>query len=279
MGRAFVTKLWNATRFILNYPENGEAGEMSVSDRWILSEFNRTAREYDRLLEECEFSEAMRLIYGFAWNQFADWYIEIAKAAPSSETPRVLREVFLGTLKLLHPVMPFATEEMAGIMGEEGPLARGSFPAFDPSLEDAGADALLGRTRRAVSAVRSFRAESKVDGELAGRVVGEVDPAVFSSLSGVKLVGSMDGDATATLPAGDVVVELSLSEEMRRGEIERLRKEISRVEGEVKRAEGKLQNAKFVERAPADVVSAEREKLETNGRMLDALNARLEGYL
>jgi valyl-tRNA synthetase len=190
-----------------------------------------------------------------------------------------LREVFLGILKLLHPVMPFATEEMAGIMGEEGPLARGSFPVFDPSLEDARADALLGRTRRAVSAVRSFRAESKVDGELAGRVVGEVDPAAFSSLSGVKLVGSTDGDATATLPAGDVVVELSLSEEMRRGEIERLRKEISRVEGEVKRAEGKLQNAKFVERAPADVVSAEREKLETNGRMLDTLNARLEGYL
>jgi valyl-tRNA synthetase len=279
MGRAFVTKLWNAARFILNYPESGEPGEVSVSDRWILSEFNRTAREYDRLLEECEFSEAMRLIYSFAWNQFADWYIEIAKAAPSPEAPRVLRQVFLGTLKLLHPVMPFATEEMAGIMGEEGPLARGSFPAFDPSLEDAEADALLGRTRRAVSAVRSFRAESKVDGELAGRVVGEVDPEVFSSLSGVKLVGSMDGDATATLPAGDVVVELSLSEEMRRGEIERLRKEISRVEGEVKRAEGKLQNAKFVERAPADVVSAEREKLETNGRMLDTLNARLEGYL
>jgi len=279
MGRAFVTKLWNATRFILNYPENGESAEMSVSDRWILSEFNRTAREYDRLLEDCEFSEAMRLIYSFAWNQFADWYIEIAKAAPSPETPRILREVFLGTLKLLHPVMPFATEEMAGILGEEGPLVRREFPVYDPGLEDSGADALLGRTRWAVSAVRSFRAESKVDGELAGRVVGEVDPEVFSSLSGVKLVGSVDGDATATLPAGDVVVELSLSEEMRRGEIERLRKEISRVEGEVKRAEGKLQNAKFVERAPADVVSAEREKLETNGRMLDTLNARLEGYL
>jgi valyl-tRNA synthetase len=176
--------------------------------------------------------------------------------------------------------MPFATEEMAGIMGEEGPLARGSFPVFDPSPEDARADALLGRTRRAVSAVRSFRAESKVDGELAGRVVGEVDAAVFTGLSGVKLVGSMDdGDATATLPAGDVVVELSLSEEMRRGEIERLRKEISRVEGEVKRAEGKLGNAKFVERAPADVVSAEREKLKTNGRMRDTLKARLESYL
>nr|MDQ3377080.1 class I tRNA ligase family protein [Actinomycetota bacterium] len=279
MGRAFVTKLWNATRFILNYPEAETSGDMSVSDCWIISEFNRTAREYDRLLEECEFSEAMRLIYGFAWNQFADWYIEIAKAAPSPATPRVLREVFLGTLKLLHPVMPFVTEEMANIMGEDGPLARGEFPAYDPSLEDAEADALLGRTRRAVSAVRSFRAESKVEGELAGRVVGEVDPEVFSSLSGVKFVASMDGDATATLPAGDVVVELSLSEEMRRGEIERLRKEISRVEGEVKRAEGKLSNAKFVERAPAAVVATEREKLASNGRMLGTLNSRLEGYL
>ncbi|CAN5711471.1 valine--tRNA ligase [soil metagenome] len=279
MGRAFVTKLWNATRFILNYPEAEKSGDMSVSDCWIISEFNRTAREYDRLLEECEFSEAMRLIYGFAWNQFADWYIEIAKAAPSPATPRVLREVFLGTLKLLHPVMPFVTEEMANIMGEDGPLARGEFPAYDPSLEDAEADALLVRTRRAVSAVRSFRAESKVEGELAGWVVGEVDPEVFSSLSGVKFVASMDGDATATLPAGDVVVELSLSEEMRRGEIERLRKEISRVEGEVKRAEGKLSNAKFVERAPAAVVATEREKLASNGRMLGTLNSRLEGYL
>ncbi len=81
------------------------------------------------------------------------------------------------------------------------------------------------------------------------------------------------------MPAGDVVVELSLSEELRRGEIERLRKEISRVEDEVKRAEGKLANEKFVERAPADVVSAEREKLQTNGRMLETLNTRLEGYL
>ena len=279
MGRAFVTKLWNATRFILSYPEAEESGEMSASDRWILSEFNRTAREYDRLLEECEFSEAMRLIYGFAWNQFADWYIEIAKAAPSTATPRVLREVFVGTLKLLHPVMPFATEEMAGIMGKDGPLARGEFPAYDPSLEDVGADALLGSTKRAVSAVRSFRAESKVEGPLEGRVTGEVDPAVFGSLAGVEVVDEVGSEASATLPAGDVIVELALSEELRRGEIERLRKEISRVEGEVKRAEGKLANERFVERAPADVVSAEREKLRTNGAMLQTLNARLEGYL
>ena len=279
MGRAFVTKLWNATRFILSYPEPGRDGELSHSDCWIRSEFNRVTREYDQLLEECEFSEAMRLIYGFAWNQFADWYIEIAKDASSPATPRVLREVFVGTLKLLHPVMPFATEEMGHVLGEGELLALQEFPEYDPSLEDEDAERLLDRTKRAVSAVRSFRAESKVEGELAGRVVGEVDPAVFASLSGVRLEGDPVGGTTTALPAGDVVVELSLNEEMRRGEIERLRKEISRVEGEVRRAEGKLSNERFVERAPADIVAAEREKLQANGRMLETLTERLEGYL
>jgi valyl-tRNA synthetase len=279
LGRGFVTKLWNATRFVLGYPEGGEPREASPSDRWILSEFTRTARGYDALLEECEFSEAMRLIYGFAWNQFADWYIEIAKAAPSPATPRVLREVFFGILKLLHPVMPFVTEEIARVLGEEELLVRQKFPEYDASLEDDEADRLLDRTKRAVSAVRSFRAESKVDGELEGRVLGDVDLEVFGALSGVKSVESLNDSAKATLAAGDTMVEISLTEELRRGEIERLRKEISRVEGEVERGRSKFSNEKFVERAPAEVVSAERDKLDANTRMLETLTRRLEEYL
>lgn len=278
LGRSFVTKLWNATRFVLQYPQRGESREASAADRWILSEFTRTARDYDAFLEECEFSEAMRLIYGFAWNQFADWYIEIAKAAPSPATPRVLREVLLGILRLLHPVMPFATEEMAYVLGEQELLVHHPFPEYDSTLEDEEADRLLDRTKRAVSAVRSFRAESGLDGELEGRVPGEVDEAVFTALSGVRPVRSLDG-ARATLTAGDLVVEISLTEEMRRTEIERLRKEISRVEDEVRRAQGKLSNAKFVERAPAEIVSGERRKLETNTRLLKTLERRLEEYL
>jgi valyl-tRNA synthetase len=279
LGRSFVTKLWNATRFVLGYPHVEEPRVASASDRWILSEFTRTARDYDELLEECEFSEAMRLIYGFAWNQFADWYIEIAKAAPSPATPHVLREVFFGILKLLHPVMPFATEEMARVVGEEELLVRHSFPEYDISLEDDEADRLLGRTKRAVSAVRFFRAESKVEGVLEGRVLGDVDLEVFGALAGVRPLESLDGSAKATLAAGDVVVEILLSEELRRGEIERLRKEISRVEKEVERARGKLSNEKFVERAPNEVVSGEREKLSANIRMLETLTLRLEEYL
>ena len=173
MGRGFVTKLWNATRFILGYPEpeDGE-GEMSVADRWILSEFNRVARDYDAMFEECEFSEAMRLIYNFAWGQFADWYVEISKATPSPATPRILREVFSGILRLLHPAMPFATEEMSRLLGHEKLLVRQEFPQYDPSLEDDEAISVLDRTKRVVSAVRRFRAESKVDGELEGPVAG-----------------------------------------------------------------------------------------------------------
>jgi valyl-tRNA synthetase len=279
LGRSFVTKLWNATRFVLGYTRVEEPREASPSDRWILSEFNRTLREYDRLLEDCEFSEAMRVIYSFAWNQFADWYIEIAKAAPSPATPHVLREVFSGVLKLLHPVMPFATEEMSHILGSDELLARQKFPEYDSSLEDEEAERLLDRTKRAVSAVRSFRAEAKVEGELKGRVSGEVDLEVFSALAGVRPVETLDGAAKETLLVGDAVVEISLTEELRRGEIERLRKEISRVESEAARARGKLSNEKFVQRAPAEVVSGEREKLDANTRMLETLTRRLEEYL
>ncbi|ABG04497.1 valyl-tRNA synthetase [Rubrobacter xylanophilus DSM 9941] len=280
MGRSFVTKLWNAMRFILGYPEpSGEGGEPSLADRWILSAFSRLCRDYDAFLEECEFSEAMRRIYDFAWHEFADWYIEIAKVAPSGATPRVLREVFLGILRLLHPAMPFATEEMASVLGERELLARQRFPEHDPSLEDPEAERAMERTKRAVSAVRSFRAETGLDGELRGRVPEGVEAGVYAALSGVEPADSPGGGARATLTAGDVVVELFLTEEMRRLEVERLRKEISRVEGEVERARRKLANAGFVERAPSEVVGREREKLETNSRLLETLERRLSEYL
>ena len=238
MGRGFVTKLWNATRFILSYPGAGEGGEMSPSDRWILSEFNRTVRDYDAFLEECEFSEAMRLIYNFAWGQFADWYIEIAKSAPSPETPRIIRDVFSGTLKLLHPVMPFATEEMWRLLDGDKMLATREFPEFDPAAEDEESQKLLQRTQQAVTAVRRFRADSNIEGSLEGRVPDGVDRGVFCSLAGIEPVESLNGSA-ATLPAGDVAVEVSLSEEQLRDEIERLRKEIGRVGKEVERARKK----------------------------------------
>ncbi|HEX5974994.1 MAG TPA: class I tRNA ligase family protein, partial [Rubrobacteraceae bacterium] len=191
----------------------------------------------------------------------------------------ILREVFHGILKLLHPVMPFATEEMASVMGEHTLLATQSFPEPNPALEDEEADRLLDRTRRAVSAVRSFRAESKVEGELEGLVPQGIDQGVFGALAGVRAVEAGDGASRASLPAGDVVVEILLSDEMRRGEIERLRREISRAEQEVARSQSKLSNEKFVNNAPEKIVTGEREKLDVNSRMLETLSRRLDEYL
>jgi valyl-tRNA synthetase len=190
-----------------------------------------------------------------------------------------LREIFHGILKLLHPVMPFATEEMASVMGEQALLATQSFPEPDPARRDEEADRLLDRTRRAVSAVRSFRAESKVDGQLAGLVPHGIDEGVFAALAGVRPVEAADGASRASLPAGDVVVEILLSDEMRRGEIERLRREISHAEREVARSQSKLANEKFVTNAPEKVVAGEREKLDVNSRMLETLSRRLDEYI
>ena len=279
MGRAFVTKLWNATRFIASYPEDNGGKESSAADRWILSSLNRLSRDYDALLEECEFSEAMRRVYDFAWHEFADWYIEISKAAPSESTPRVLREVFDGILRLLHPVMPFVTEEMHRALGGETMLVRRELPKFDAALEDSEAERVLERTKRSVSAVRSFRADSNVREVLECLPPPDIDVEVFAALSKVRVIESLGGESQASLPAGDLVVEIGLSEELRQGEIERLRKEISRVEAEVRRAEGKLANDKFVQNAPADIVAAEREKLQANAAVQATLATRLDEYL
>jgi valyl-tRNA synthetase len=174
--------------------------------------------------------------------------------------------------------MPFATEEMASVMGDKALLASQRFPEPNPALEDGEADRLLDRTKRAVSAVRSFRAESRVDGELEGLVPRGIDEGVFAALAGVRPAQARDGASRASLPAGDVVVEILLSDEMRRGEIERLRREISRAGQEVSRAKGKLSNEKFVNNAPERVVAGEREKLDVNSRMLETLSRRLDEY-
>ena len=158
-------------------------------------------------------------------------------------------------------------------------LATTRFPEYDPALEDEEADRLLDRTKRAVSAVRSFRAESKVDGVLEGLLPQGIDEGVFLTLAGVNPVETADGANRASLPAGDLVVEVLLSEEMRRGEIERLRREISRAEQELDRAKSKLANEKFVQNAPERVVAGEREKLDVNARLLETLSRRLEDYL
>jgi valyl-tRNA synthetase len=281
MGRAFVTKMWNAMRFVLAYPEPGESGDPSPSDRWIRSEFDRTVREYDALLEECEFSEAMRRVYSFAWNQFADWYIEIAKAAPSPATPRILREVFHDILKLLHPVMPFATEEMASVMGEQTLLATQRFPEPDPAREDEESEDILARTKECVRTIRSVRSDFQIEGEINARIVGSfgretrVEEPIIEQLAQANLSGDESRSADYAVAAGDVSVSFWLRDEQRDAALQRLRTNLEQHQFEVERADKKLSNANFVERAPEAVVAAEREKLRTNDEEVNRLRSLL----
>jgi valyl-tRNA synthetase len=281
MGRAFVTKLWNATRFVLSYPEADESRDLSPSDRWILSEFNRTVRDYDAFLEECEFSEAMRRIYSFAWNQFADWYIEIAKATPSPATPRVLREVFHGILRLLHPVMPFATEEMANVMGEDGLLASSRFPEYDPALEDEEADDSLDRTKECVRAIRAVRSDLQIEGEILAKIVGthgreeKVEAVIIERLAQTDLSGDPSRLADYSVVAKDVSISFWLRDDQRHAALRRLRDNLDQHQAEVDRAVRKLANEKFVERAPANIVAAEREKMSINEAEVNRLTSLL----
>ena len=236
MGRGFVTKLWNATRFVVRLSAASRSrARPSPSDRWILSEFNRTVARVRPA------ARGVRVLRGDAPDlRLCLEPVRRLVHRDSQGRPLAGDASRPAGGLLRHPATPAPGHavrdggDVTRSSGRDELLARQEFPEYDPSLEDAEAERLLDRTRRAVSAVRSFRAESKVEGELEGRVPGRVDlDGLLGSRAGAGRSKTLDGAATATLPAGDVVVEISLTEELRRGEIERLRKEISRVEGEV----------------------------------------------
>ncbi len=280
MGRAFVTKLWNAMRFVLAYPEAEESGELSPSDRWILSEFDRTVREYDAYLEECEFSEAMRRDLLFRLEPVRRLVHRDSEGSPlDRDTAHPARGL------PRHPQAPAPRHALRdGGDGERN------------GRTDASRDAELPRTRPRASRTRRRTACSTAPGgpsrrcarsgpsrrskaSSKGSVPQGIDEGVFAALAGVRPAQTGNGASRASLPAGDVVVEILLSEEMRRGEIERLRREISRAEQEVARSQSKLANEKFVDNAPERIVAGEREKLDVNSRMLETLSRRLDEYL
>ena len=280
MGRAFVTKLWNATRFVLAYPEGDESGRplaFGPLDPLGVQPHRQGLRRVPRGVRVLR-GDAPDLL--FRLEPVRRLVHRDSEGHPlARHTPRPARGL------PRHPEAPPPCDALRDggdgthVWGRKGCSRPAASREYDPALEDEEADRLLDRTKRAVSAVRSFRAESKVEGELEGLLPEGIDEGVFVTLAGVKPVETSDGANRASLPAGDVVVEILLSDEMRRGEIERLRREISRAEQEVKRSEGKLANEKFVQNAPEKVVAGEREKLDVNARMLETLSRRLDEYL
>ncbi len=292
-ARNFANKLWNASRFVrMNLTVDSfklpAAEKLAAEDKWILTEYNRVIRTVRQSLDRYEIGIALSALYDFLWDVFCDWYIELAKARLSEKdtegnliAQNVIGYVLCGTLKLLHPFMPFITEEIyASLPHSEESIMIAEYPAYDAALvfEDAAAD--MERVIAAIRAIRARRNEMNVVPSrkakiyIATRYKESFAPATeaffkrLASASELVVADAVDrfdinaedavqivtDAATILLPMADLV-----DTEKERA---RLSAEVARLENEIKRAESKLQNESFVAKAPTAVVAAEQAKLE-----------------
>jgi valyl-tRNA synthetase len=330
--RNFCNKLWNATRFVLMNCEGKDCGyephtpdqcvpggymHFSQADRWIASTLQRVEADVERQLNEYRFDLAARSIYEFVWNEYCDWYLEMAKVQSNSEdmatqraTRRTLLSVLETVLRLAHPIIPFITEELwqqvaplAMRYGERGDqqlsgtdleAARAErrysvmmqrYPESQPNKIDEKAEQWMTGLRELVDACRALRGEMGISpGEKHPLMITgdqqrtqEYEPYIklLAKVSEVQAVDTLPEDSIAPVQiVGDsrvmLMVEIDRDEERAR-----LTKELGRIETEIGKASGKLGNAKFTERAPAEVVAQERERLAGFESTRDRLNEQI----
>jgi valyl-tRNA synthetase len=310
-GRNFANKLWNAARFVISMigdgtvrlPETMPPPGSPLEDRWILSRVEGLARSVDEQMRKFELGEAARQVYDFVWGEFADWYIEIAKVrvrADSQSGPSplpVLAYVLERCLRLLHPVMPFVTEEIwqslaAKIEGlDDEALIVAPFPRGESSYADPNAEREMELLIDIVRAVRNIRAEKKVEpgrfieayvASTGARDVIEAGRAYVEMLARVRplyVVADVAGAprdqvATAVLEGATAIVPLTGLFDVE-AERARLGKLIADAEAEAGRIEAKLNNAQFRAKAPAKIIATEEERLAAARARLDGLRASL----
>ncbi|MDX1916165.1 MAG: valine--tRNA ligase [Methylophilus sp.] len=310
--RNFCNKLWNATRFVLMNTEgqdNGfgaescEAGgrKFSQADRWIVSLLQRTEAEVERAFEDYRFDLVAKAIYEFVWDQYCDWYLEIAKVqiqngdvAEQRATRRTLLRVLETILRLAHPIIPFITEEIwqtIAPMTELKDKSRGSesimlqvYPKADLEKIDEQAEDWVALLKIAVDACRSLRGEmgispaAKVPLIAAGNVeqLNSYAPYLKSlaKLETVEIVAELPEADAPVMLAGDFKLMLKVEIDVA-AEKERLGKEVARLQSEIAKANGKLNNESFVARAPAAVVEQEKARVAEFSASLEKLEAQL----
>jgi valyl-tRNA synthetase len=288
--RNFCNKLWNATRFVLMNCEGRDTGldekapvELSVADRWIVSRLQRAEQEANQAFRDYRFDHLARAIYELTWDEYCDWYLEIAKvqiaegsAAQQRGTRRTLARVLETILRLAHPVIPFITEELwqkvAPLAGRRGPsimLAR--YPEPEPAKLDEAAEREIALLKEITNGCRALRAQMGValSEKLPLLVQGppqRVTPFVPHLIALARLSevvvgeGALPGGGAPVSIVGEYRLMLKVEVDVA-AERERLRKERARVEGEAAKCEAKLANPGFVERAPPLIVAQEKERL------------------
>jgi valyl-tRNA synthetase len=288
-GRDLANKLWNASRLILLRvadvePDPG-AAETS-EDRWIVSRLERLTARATELYDSFRFSAATLELYGVFWSELCDWYLELVKPRLYEEDNDAVSGVLLWalerTLRLLHPVMPFATEEIWSLMpGDRGLLATAQWPAADESRVDEASEGQIERLIAAITALRRYRDDvgAKASVPVRGRLAADGYDGLADQLARLarfELVedASGNGDVLATIPIPGGGVQVLPSDAFDPDEAaRRLAERREQLEREIARAEGKLRNEGFVAKAPPEVVEAEREKLEEYRAALRSLGA------
>ena len=305
-ARNFANKLWNASRFVISTVEEGDdltpaEGDLALEDRWILSRTERLVANVDELLRRFELGEAARQTRDFFWDEFADWYIELAKVRvrDGDRTPLpVLVQVLDRLLRLLHPVMPFVTEEIWQRLvrlrpdgGDAPALIVAAFPRADAARYDGEAERSFDAIRDFVRAIRNIRSERRVEAGhwVEAYVVGgeaaeaaRASQAAIEQLARARPLHIVDGPAeapsdaavTSVLPVGRVVLPMAGLFDVE-AERARLGKLIDDAQAEVARIESKLANEQFRTRAPAEIVAQEQERLDTARGRLDGLRQSL----
>jgi valyl-tRNA synthetase len=304
--RNFCNKLWNATRFVLMNVEGKDVGlddaapiSYSLADRWIVAELQNTEEEVNTQLADYRFDLAAKAIYEFVWNQYCDWYVELAKVDLASGdegaqrgTRRTLVRVLETTLRLAHPIIPFITEELwqtlAPLAGEHGdsisvqPYPKADFARLDPKASTAIATLMaLVESCRSLRGQMNISPAARVAALIAGDVAGVGAGALLDYLKALAKLS--DARIVEELPRSDspvqivdrlrVMLDIKVDPVVER---ERIGKDIVRHEGEIARLKPKLANAGFVDRAPAAVVAQERARLAGLESTLEKLRTQLE---
>lgn len=301
--RNFLNKIWNASRFAMMNLEDFAGkprGELSLADKWILSRYENTIQNVTAALERYDLGEAGSLLYEFIWNEYCDWYIELAKKKlynkenqeERNTAQSVLLEVLEGTMRLLHPFMPFLTEEIwQHLPGAGKTIMLSSWPSTD-GYKNEQAEKEMNLLMEVIRAIRNIRAEVNVTpGRKADIILVAPEAEALDTLQrgmeeirqlamGEKITIIQKSESAPAQSASAVLTGVTVYLPLKGlldldKEIAKVRKEIEGTMEEQKRLEGKLNNQGFVSKAPQDVVEKEKEKLETVLVRLRSLKIRL----
>ena len=286
LGRNFANKLWNVSRFLLmNLKDNitadlcvfYEKEKLPLADKWILSSLYRTMEEVTKALESYKFNEAANLLYEFIWHKYCDWYVEIAKTGLGDyRTQLILYKVLEKSLRMLHPIMPFVTEQIWQKLDSEKPIITSPWPHFQKQMIDAKAEKAMERIIDIIVAIRNIRAEMNIGNKLQLKVlISTADDGIIASkeelsiyadrLANVKALEVKKAKARPKFSASAVldfcevfiplegVIDIGL-------ERKRLDKKLQGLESILSALDKKLKNKGFVERAPKEVVEQEKER-------------------